>query len=195
MKWMIRCDVEGATGVVNPEQSTPGKRLFEYACRMLQSDVEAASAAFLETGADEVLVYDMHYQGINLDMGRLHPRVRVVCGKPSYCVGDVGGLDASFAGVALVGLHAMADSGTVRAHSYEHAIREIRLNDTVVGERGVEAALAGDMGIPVALVTEDSTGAAEARTLLPWVETAVVKESMGPTSALCLSIEGSAPHP
>src|SRR3990172_4116783 len=100
MKWMIRCDVEGASGVVSLEQTTPGKSHFSYGCRMMQSDVEAAASAFLDTGAEEVWVYDMHYSGTNLDLGRLHPRVKVLCGKPTYRSGNVGGLDRSFTGIA-----------------------------------------------------------------------------------------------
>jgi len=84
VKVMIRCDMEGVTGVVHPSQAEPGGSGFAYGVGMLHNDVNAAVEGFLAAGAREVWIYDMHCGGLNLDMDRLDPRVRAVCGKPFY---------------------------------------------------------------------------------------------------------------
>ena len=40
-KYMIRCDIEGVTGVVSYEQAEPGKAEHEFGRRMFQSDLGA----------------------------------------------------------------------------------------------------------------------------------------------------------
>lgn len=189
MRFMIRCDVEGVTGVVSPAQASPTGGEYAYGCAMLLHDVSAVVEGILSLGDHEIWIYDMHYYGRNLDLLKLDARVRVICGKPPYRVEDVGGLTSEFAGLILVGLHSKAGSGALLAHSYEHEIQEILLNGVSVGEIGVEAALAGELGVPTVLVTGDSAGCAEARALLGDVPTVVVKESIGPTAAVCYTTE------
>ena len=63
-------------------------------------------------------------------------------------------------------------------HTYELDIKDLRLGGVSVGEIGMEAAVAGDMGVPVLLVAGDSAGMAEAQSLLPGVEVVVVKEAI-----------------
>ena len=185
MKFMIRCDVEGVTGVVHPSQASPHGSAYAYGVEMLHHDLNALLEGLWSTGEHEVWVYDMHYFGLNLDMRRLDSRVRVVCGEPPYTPNCVGGLTPDFDGQFLLGLHAKAGTGTLLAHSYEHEIEDIRLNGLSVGEIGLEAAMAGEMGVPTLLVTGDSAGCAEAETLIPGIPTVVVKESLGPTQAIC----------
>ena len=59
-----------------------------------------------------------------------------------------------FDGLCLVGLHAMQHvPGALLAHSYLREYDAIFLNGRKVGEIGIEAALAGEQGIPLVLVT------------------------------------------
>jgi D-amino peptidase len=61
---------------------------------------------------------------------------------------------------------------------------ELRFNGTVVGEVGINAALCGTWGVPVALVTGDDVVCAEAQTLLgPRLKTLAVKSALGRFSA------------
>ena len=130
----------------------------------------------------------MHCDGRNVDLTALPENVRVINGKGRFSEETAGGLDASFDGLVLLGLHARAGTpNACLAHTYEHETLEIRINGSVVGEIGVEAALAGEFGVPVVLMIGDSAGAAEAEALLPGVRTAVVKESLTFTSASLLS--------
>jgi D-amino peptidase len=152
---------------------------------MLHADLNAVVEGILSTGEHEVWVYDMHYYGLNLDMDELDARVRVVCGKPDYRPGNLGGLTSDFDGQILLGLHARAGTGELLSHTYEHQIQELRLNNVCIGEIGLEAALAGELGVPTCLVTGDSAGCAEARALLGDLPTVTVKESIALHAGVC----------
>ena len=54
-------------------------------------------------------------------------------------------------------------------------------------ETGINAAIAGYYGVPIALVTGDQKLIEEARTFLGKVETVVVKKTVGRTAARCLN--------
>ena len=184
-KVMIRCDIEGVSGVVSYAQAEPGKPEFEFGLRMFRSDLMACVEGLLEGGTREVVIYDEHYWGRNVDPAWLPDGVSVIAGKPPYRADWAGGLDNTFDGVVLLGFHSMYGTGAVLHHSYELDIRELRLNGTAVGEIGMEAAVAGDLELPVLLVTADSAGVAEAAALMPGVHTVTVKESLGEIQAHC----------
>lgn len=99
-----------------------------------------------------------------------------------------GGLRAGDAGLILHGLHSKLGTGQVLHHTYEPDIKAITLNGIPVGEIGVEAAIAGDFGVPTVLMTGDSGGAEEARALIPGIATVEVKESQSPDGAACLPL-------
>ncbi|MDX9981182.1 MAG: M55 family metallopeptidase [Lentisphaeria bacterium] len=183
MKFMIRCDVEGVTGVTTYHQA----ERTAFGRDMLMNDLNATIAGLLATGDHEIVVYDEHTDGRNVLLDQLPDAVSVICGKPLYRA-EWGGIDASFDAMLMVGFHARAGvPGALLPHSY--SLRNLRLavNDFELGEIGMEAAVAGDFGIPVWLVTGDSAGMAEAEAILPGVRTVTVKEAMGESAALCHS--------
>ncbi|MFH0962851.1 MAG: M55 family metallopeptidase [Planctomycetota bacterium] len=185
-KFMVRCDMEGVTGVVVGEQAEPGHSAYGWGLRMFNEELLALLAGLREGGADQVVVYDEHYYGTNVDLAALPEYASVIAGKPPYREDWAGGLDASFAGVVLLGFHAKAGTpGACLSHTYEPDIVEIVLNGKSVGEIGVEAAIAGDWGVAVVMVVADSSGVAEARALLPEVVGVSVKESLPGGGALC----------
>jgi D-amino peptidase len=63
------------------------------------------------------------------------------------------------------------------------------VNDIIVGETGINAALAGYFGVPVVLVCGDDIVSREAKEFLPHVRTATVKTAVTRQSALCLPPE------
>jgi D-amino peptidase len=65
-------------------------------------------------------------------------------------------------------------------------VSSVHLNDQLVGETGLNAALAGAYRVPVVLVTGDQSVAAEARALLGEIETVAVKQSITRSAARCL---------
>ena len=192
-RWMIRCDIEGVSGVVSYDQAEPGKPEYEFGLRMFQADLLACIEGLLAGGADEIVIYDEHYYGRNINPAWLPEGVSFIAGKPPYRADWAGGLDKTFAGVVLVGFHSkFGTPGGLLHHSYELDIRDLRLNGTSVGEIGMEAAIGGDYGVPLVLMTGDSAGCREAEALVPGVRTVAVKESLGETGGRCLPLSVSA---
>jgi len=178
-KYMVRCDIEGVSGVVSYDQAEPGKPEFAFGQRMFMADQLALLEGLEAGGADEVVIYDEHYYGRNIDVDALPEFATAICGKPPYRADWAGGLDASFAGVILLGFHSkFGTPNGLLHHSYELDIRDLRINDVSVGEIGMEAAIAGDYGVPVVMVTADSAGVAEAEALLPGTVGVPVKDSL-----------------
>lgn len=188
-KYMIRSDIEGVSGVVSYEQAEPGKAEYDLGLRMFQSDLVACAEGLLAGGADEVVIYDEHYYGRNIDAAWLPEAVSFIAGKPPYRADWAGGLDETFSGMVLLGFHSKYGTpGGLLHHSYELDIRDLDLNGVSVGEIGMETAIAGDFGVPLLLVTGDSAGCAEAETLVPGVKTVAVKESLGEAGGRCLPV-------
>jgi len=190
---MIRCDIEGTSGVVSYDQAEPGKGEYEFGLRMFRSDLCACLDGLIQGGAGEIVIYDEHYYGRNIDPAWLPAGVSAITGKPPYRPDWAGGLDASFAGLILLGLHSKYGTpGGLLPHTYELDIRELRLNGISIGEIGMETAIAGDCGVPLVLVTGDSAGCAEAAALVPGVRTVAVKEALGATGGRCLPLATTA---
>ncbi len=192
-KYMIRCDMEGVSGVTTYSQVVPGQSGYEQGARYFMSDLLAAINGLFDGGADQVHIYDEHCDGRNVDLSALPRNVFVYCGKAKYIAGWAGGLDSSFKGLVLLGLHSKA--GTEDAllnHTYESDIMDINVNGRSVGEIGLEAAIAGEMGVPLIMVTADSEGIREAKELVPDVYSVSVKQSLGQFSAVCYPIDATA---
>lgn len=185
-KYMIRCDLEGASGVVNIDQVEPGKKEYKVGLKYFMSDLLSVINGLNESRADEIYVYDEHFYGRNVELSQLPENVSVYCGKPQYTKEWAGGLDSTFTGMIMVGLHSKA--GTKNAllnHSYEDEILDINVNNISVGEIGIESLIAGEFNVPLILITADSEGVREAKRLVPSVISVSVKHSLGLNSAIC----------
>jgi D-amino peptidase len=192
MKVFISADMEGATGICCREQTNKGDPMFDEGRRLLTGDINAAVDGAVAGGATEVIVADMHGASFNLNPSELHPEAQVLYGAagggPRFAY-----LDRSVDAVFLLAYHARA--GT-RAAVLEHTMSSaswfrLAVNGREVGEVGIDAALAGAVGVPVVLVTGDDKVCQEARELLGPIETAAVKRGLGRHRALCLSPEKS----
>ncbi len=190
--YLIRCDMEGVAGVVDYEQTNPAAAEYPLAREWFMAELIALVEGLKQGGARRIVIYDMHYYGRNIDVGMLPEGVTAICGKPPYRADWAGGLDDSFAGMILHGLHAKAGTpDALLAHSYEHDIADLLLDNRSVGEIGMEAAIAGDFGVPTVMISGDSAGVAEAKELLPGLVAVSVKESLGESAAACLSLGDS----
>ncbi len=192
-KYMIRCDMEGASGVVSYEQAEPGGAKYTFGRAMFMSDLVALLEGLHNSGVEEIVIYDEHYYGRSIDLDRLPRYASAICGKPPFRSDWAGGLDQSFTGVILLGFHSKAGTPEgLLPHSYELETKDLRLNGVSVGEIGIEAAIAGDFGVSVLMVTGDSAGVAEAEALLPGVRCVVVKEALGGGEGRCYPVEVTA---
>lgn len=184
MRYLIMTDIEGVTGVTTFPQAEKS----EFGREMLMNDLCAVLEGIKDSGA-EAVVYDMHTDGRNVDVTRIN--VPVVMGKP--ILGELyRGVGKDFDGLFLLGLHTMQHTGHLLAHSYLREYDAIYLNGLLVGEIGVEAALAGEQGIPLKFISGDDMGCLEAKALIENIVTCPVKTSLGDDTAICLSPEVSA---
>ena len=185
MKFLIMTDIEGVTGVTTFPQAEKS----EFGREMLMNDLCAVLEGVKEAGADAI-VYDMHTDGRNVDISRID--VPVVMGKPIR--GDLwrGVGNSGIDGLFLLGLHTMQHTGHLLAHSYLREYDAIYLNGILVGEIGIEAALAGEQGIPLKFISGDDMGCLEAKALIENVVTCPVKTSLSDDTAICPSPSATA---
>ncbi len=190
MKILIATDMEGITGVVNWDQVTPGHYEYPRFRKLMTQDVNAAIKGAYEGGATEVVVADGHWFGTNILIEELDARARLNS-STSAPHSMMQGIDETVDGVIFVGYHARQGStNAVCDHTWSSkSVANLWLNDILVGEYGLNAALAGYFGIPVIMVTGDQTACAQTVELLGEMEMAVVKQATGRYSAECLAPE------
>src|SRR5207237_1612140 len=97
------------------------------------------------------------------------------------------GLDNSFAAAVFVGYHSCAgtEGGVLNHTMLGKEVQNIFLNGEPTGETRLNAGLAGSYGVPVALVAGDEAVCAEAKRVLPRVETVAVKDGTDKDAAGC----------
>ncbi|OCT14725.1 aminopeptidase [Paenibacillus pectinilyticus] len=188
MKIYISADMEGISGVTNPDFLQPNEPNYEYGRRLMEHDVNAVIEAAIESGATEIVVADSHASGNNLRLDRLHPSATLVAGFPRdhYMMS---GLTSDFSAVLFVGYHARHGMPGVLSHSYW--FKNMTVNGMEVGEIGFNAIYAGLLGVPLALVTGDDHASEETKLIAPQAVTGIVKHALSRTSAICLSMEQS----
>lgn len=190
LKIYISADMEGVVGAVTSEQLNPSG--FEYARfrEFLTAEVNATIEAAREAGATEFLISDSHGNGQNLLIERLPDDVMVVRSWPRE-LGMMEGIDETFDGVIFIGYHAStANMQGVRAHTMSSAnITGLRLNGISMSEGSINAAIAGQFGVPVIMVSGDDVTIEETRAIIGEIEGAVVKWARGFHSAQTLTPE------
>lgn len=187
MKLFIMTDLEGVSGIVDwdkHENATTEEKVYQQF--LITNEVNGAVEGALKGGADEVWVAECH----NIDILQIHPEAYLF--KYSK---EAGGLSPQLLGMtpgrwdamAFIGNHSMADTQNgVLCHTQNKNIKSIHINDILVGEFGVQAAIAGVFGMPMIMVSGDEAACNQARDLIPEVETAIVKYGTGRHSAWCI---------
>jgi len=186
VKIYVLCDLEGAAGVVDFHTQTYADTKYNEQARTLATlELNALVDGALEGGATEVIVLDGHGSG-GLDIAQVHPEAKVMYGRP---LPRGWGLDRGFAAQFLYGHHAMNNVPTgVLCHSWSsRTIANCWLNGELIGEIGVNVALAGYFGMPTAFVSGDRAAVEEAQRYVPDIEGVIVKEGLSRTSALTLA--------
>jgi len=187
-KLYISADMEGLAGVVTGEQLGPGGFEYERFREFMTQEVLAAIRGARAAGVGEIVISDSHGNGQNLLLELLPDDVTVVRSWPRPLM-MMEGLDSTFMGAVLIGYHAgTTNPDGVRAHTLSSAnLADVRVNGRSVPEAGLSAAIAGEFGVPVLVVTGDDAAVAEAQTLLGRVETVEVKWNYGFHSARTLT--------
>jgi D-amino peptidase len=190
LKIYIFTDLEGASGVYKFAQTREaGNPLGEKAKEYLMGDIAAVVRGLREGGATEILVIDGHGSQAFLPH-LMAPGARYVTGTPRPEA--FWGLDKSYAGLVLLGHHAMnKTSDGVLCHT-QSSKSENRYwyNGVESGELAQEAAVAGHYGVPPILVTGDEATCREARQFFGnWCVTVAVKRGLARECAMLYPFE------
>lgn len=188
MKVYMHWDMEGVSGLFTREHVwfwEEGVRtdIAEEGRRLLIADVNSATAAALQAGADQVIVCDTHHGGGNLILPEMladprvtyHGRSRAIRDGKSRWMPD---LDENTDGLMLLGHHAKAGTeGAFLPHTWSLEWADFVINGQSVGEIGIEACFAGYWEVPLILVQGEEAGCREAEAQFPGVVTAAVKRA------------------
>lgn len=187
MKILIAADMEGITGVTNWDQVDPHHAEYPRFRRLMTSDVNAAVRGVCEAGVKDILVTDGHDLGTNILLEDLDPCAHLISGDYSP-LAMVQGIDQEIDGLIFVGYHARAGSkNAILDHTWSsRRVANLWLNDTLVGEYGLNGAVAGHFNVPVLMLTGDQTTCAQACELLGSIETVIVKTAFSRMAAECL---------
>ena len=177
LKIHISVDLEGIAGAVTGGQLGPDG--FEYGRFREFATAEALAAveAAFEAGATEVLVADSHGNGQNLLIEKFPENVKVIRSWPRK-LGMMQGIEeGGFDGAIYIGYHSSTNYMTgVRAHTKSSAdITSLKLNGKVAGESYFNAAIAGEYGVPIIMISGDEAAVREAQNAIGDLEGATIK--------------------
>lgn len=192
-RFFIGVDCEGvACAVGTPQKGLKDSANYPFAARQATVEADAAARALFDSGAQEVIVWDNHGTGVNLDYNLLDSRCKILLG--CGCRTRFPGIDRHFDGVLFIGYHAREGTpNAVLAHTYSSlAFQSYRINGMEVGEMEIDAAFAGKHGVPIIFVSSDDKCVSQAKERFPWAETVVTKESISWNAALSLHPQAAA---
>lgn len=187
MKIYICTDMEGISGINRQEMVQPASaEWYAHGRRLLAEDINAAVRGAYDGGATEVLVCDGHGGAPHFFLEDMDERAEYTRpGSPILL-----GLDDTYAGLFLIGYHAMAGTqGAFLDHTQSSmSWYNYSVNGVKYGEIGQEAIIAGHYGVPLILVSGDRAACAEAEALLGEgnIVTASVKTAESRQWARCL---------
>lgn len=179
--------MEGVAGVVMTAHVSRDHKEYERFRKLMTAEANAAIEGALAGGAKQVIVNDSHGGAANILIEELNPAATLISGNPRP-FGMIQGISSDINAVFFVGYHGASGTATATlAHTVTGEVVEVCLNGRLVGETGINAAMAGVYGTPVVLVTGDKAVTEEARALLGNIETVAVKEAVTQTAAQCLA--------
>ncbi|MGW3214504.1 aminopeptidase [Streptomyces sp. CS149] len=201
MKALISVDMEGISGIVHSSETNPERYDYQRGRELMTAEANAVIAGVLDAEPTaDVLVADAHGTFRNLLPEQLDRRARLVRGKPRG-LNMLAGLDEETDAALFVGYHVRAGEGPgVLAHTMNGEILDVRVavqapgedvttTGRSLGETGLNAAMAGHLGVPVVLLSGDDAACAEMADLVPGTVTVAVKEALGMAAAVTLHPE------
>src|SRR3954453_20380105 len=185
VKVLVIGDMEGVSGICRWDQVIAGAAHYEEGRRLYTGEMNAAARGAFAGGATEVVLMDCRGAGGDRSFNSLIPdaldeRCQFVVQTrwTEYTAMLERGCDDAL----FVGQHSRAGSERgVMSHTVSGSKwHDLRFNGVLVGEVGINAALCGTWGCPVALVTGDDVVCDEASALLgPGLHTLAVKTAIG----------------
>ena len=182
MRVFISVDMEGVSGLVRWADVVVRGIDFERNRRFMTLDANAAIEGAFEAGATDVVVEENHgvEELCDLVLDQIDPRCTVVRGAGRPTATTMAALDASVGVVLLVGHHARAGSRPgIMAHTVSYdQFKAVRVGGRDCGEPEIFAIRAGEVGVPVGLITGDQVVVAQLRERVPQAEAVVVKTAL-----------------
>lgn len=177
MRILLMVDMEGISGICRSEQVSKGDPAYNEGRLYMAWDINACVDGCFAGGAKKVTVRDAHGSGHNVPWHELDPRATYVQGRSA--VERMPGI-ADCDGLILLGYHAMA--GTRHA-ILEHTMssrewQNFWLNGKKAGEFAIDAALAGDHGVPTIMTSGDDKLCREARRTIKGIVAVEVKKGL-----------------
>jgi D-amino peptidase len=171
MRVLIMSDMEGVSGIVKWAQVNGGASMYEEGRRLYTEEINAAVRGAKAAGATEIVAVDCHGAGGDWTFNSFIPELMDpdctwVSGHPwsRYTEPLENGCDVAL----MIGMHARAGTPEgVLCHTISTTTwRNLYFNDQLVGEFGINAALCGHYGVPVAVITGDDATCLEGRELI-----------------------------
>ncbi len=189
MKFLVAIDLEGvacAIGVPFEGISRGEGKNYAFAAKQATREGCTAVDALFDNGATEVIVWDAHGDGLNLDYEKFDMRCRFIQGSDMRMtkLPVFDNLD----GVVFIGYHAGDNTpGAVLCHTYSMInYTWNKIDGKQVGEFEMDAALLGKKGAKAIFLSGDQFVVEQAKAACPWIETAIVKEGSGFNSCVSL---------
>jgi D-amino peptidase len=191
MKIYINTDLEGICSFVDWEEAEfKTGRGIDFTKQFLTAEVNAAIEGILqEDSGAEITVQDGHgggYWGPNIIAEALHSRASLILGKRGEEIAEI---DQNSDLLMCIGAHSMAGTRHgLMNHTLSHGrIMNVLINGVKVGEIGLWAAIAGQYGIPLGMLSGDYWAVEEARALLGEIEGVAVKKGINMFTANCMN--------
>ena len=189
MKAFISVDLEGMPYIVIPGHLNLKGSLYDEARRIATKITLIAAEELNKNGFDNIVIADSHGPMVNLLVEDLPEYVEIVRGfpRPLSMVSGIEGCKTAM----FLGYH--AKFGTAKStfdHTYSSAsINLVEVNGVAASEFLLNAYVAGELGVPVALVAgEAQLLEDDVRRYAPWAETVALKTSLSRLSAKSASM-------
>ena len=192
LKIYVNTDLEGVSGVFRFAQTREkDSHANIQACEYFMGDVAAVVRGLRDGGATDVVVLDGHGSQAVLPH-LMAPGAVYITGVPRPGAGNLSDLDSSFAGMVMLGFHAMMGTpdGVLNHTQSSRSENRYWYNGVESGELAQSAAIAGHYGVPPILVTGDEATCREAKRFFGEdVVTVAVKRGLARESAALYPFE------
>lgn len=161
MKIYISCDIEGLAGIATFDMEKEDTANFrELYHRHVKWVIDGIQQSSVNDQVEEITISDSHSKGVNLNYLRLSEmddRISLVNGFPrmDYMMSS---LDDSYDVIIFLGYHAgIGKKYGSMDHGYSASVAyDLHINNSYVNETTINAAYAGEMGVPVGLIIGES---------------------------------------
>ena len=180
MKIFLAVDMEGTTGLERLEEIFRGLPGFDTFRQVMAGDANAVVQGAIEGGATEIVVSDSHGYMCNIHPDDVIPGVQLRRGLGKRTLCQAKGLTADFDAAIMIGFHAKAgtENGII-SHTWITGFRDVRVNGDSVPEPSLNTLMAGDLGVPVIMLSGDDIVAIQAGPILGDIEYVQTKKSLG----------------